>query len=163
MTVKYFTQFCNFWHRSFATCLLFHGDQSFSFILIINEIEVIIWHQSPASNVPDIVKIWPKNSLDLQFFWTKIIHTQRNFDTKYKKILIQIIFWPNKAFGLKNLLEPIFFGPKIVLDTTFFLASNQFLIQIIFDNKIFLNPHFIRTNYFFDRIILGLFVIYFLF
>ena len=39
MTVKYFTQFCNFWHRSFANCSLFHGEQSFSFILIINEID----------------------------------------------------------------------------------------------------------------------------
>ena len=26
MTVKYFKEFCNFWHWSSATCLLIHGD-----------------------------------------------------------------------------------------------------------------------------------------
>ena len=98
MTVKYFTQFCNFWHRSFATCLLFHGDQSFSTILIINEIEVIIWHKSPATMVPD-VRDW--SSLT-NIFTNEIRSGFKNIQTVYKRNKLGIIsyakLWINFGF-----------------------------------------------------------------
>ena len=100
MTVKYFTQFCNFWHRSFATCLFFHWDQSFSFILIINEIEVIIWHKSPATMVPD-VRDW--SSLT-NIFTNEIRSGLKNIQTVYKRNKLGIIsyakLWINFGFVL---------------------------------------------------------------
>ena len=100
MTVKYFTQFCNFWHQSFATCLLFHGDQSFSTILTINEIEVIIWHKSPATMVPDI-RDW--SSLT-NIFTNEIRSGFKNIQTVYKRNKLGIIsyakLWINFGFVL---------------------------------------------------------------
>ena len=95
MTVKYFTQFCNFWHRSFATCLLFHGDQSFSTILTINEIEVIIWHKSPATMVPD-VRDWSS----LTNICTNEIRSGfKNIQTVYKRNKLWIISYAKLNFN----------------------------------------------------------------
>ena len=86
--------------RSFATCLLFHGDQSFSTILTINEIEVIIWHKSPTTMVAD-VRDW--SSLT-NIFTNEIRSGFKNIQTVYKRNKLGIIsyakLWINFGFVL---------------------------------------------------------------